>query len=166
MCCVNEFFGCKQSMKLILHPPTHLFWMSTKEFSCLLVQFQFKSLFIVYPHILATYKGTTLVLLLQCPIGLINIAKNKTRKMRHFPAWSGYGYPQGRCLRVEFRRFFSSSEKVCYCSRFRALSLVQRLNYRKDTEHFYIMLCVLTYITLFWHLSITCNAFIACFIRR
>ena len=33
---------------------------------------QFKSLFIVYPHIFKAYKGRTLTLLLQCPIGLIN----------------------------------------------------------------------------------------------
>ena len=34
--------------------------------------FSLKSLFIVYPHILTTYKGRALTLLLQCPIGLIN----------------------------------------------------------------------------------------------
>ena len=39
---------------------------------CYSIQFQFKGLFIVYPHILQTYKGRTLTLLLQGPIGLIN----------------------------------------------------------------------------------------------
>ena len=34
--------------------------------------FSLKSLFIVYPHIFMTYKGRTLTLLLQRPIGLIN----------------------------------------------------------------------------------------------
>ena len=42
------------------------------------VQFQFKSLFIVYPHIFKTYKGRTLTLLLQCPIR-VNVPQDSTR---------------------------------------------------------------------------------------
>ena len=39
--------------------------------SFFLASVQFKSLFMVYPHINTTYKGRTLKTLVQCPIGLI-----------------------------------------------------------------------------------------------
>ena len=41
-------------------------------------------------------------------------------------------------LRVEFRRFFSSSEKVCYCSRFRALCKLLKTHFSNLTSHNYV----------------------------
>ena len=48
-----------------------------------------------------------------------NVAKEITERMRHFPARSGHGYPQGR-----FYKISHSSNKYLLTFRFRALCLI------------------------------------------